>query len=957
MTPSEPGDKESAAFWVNKSYYQFAKRNYAEALACAEHAISLDSAHFEARMAKANALGELSKMNEAQATLTHLMTLEPRTSQDWFIRCMACLMLQRYRDAEACIRGAELSRAPAEIWARMAELFRQHHLSGPAGECELRSRRFGGTRNEYIRSEQEFFSPRHNRNTGARGWENLMNLLQSAMAVESSGNYTKALLYYDMLVQIVPELASIYSSKGLCYLYLRDLSQAKACFEEAVKRNSRLTVAWTNLGNLLATEGELDKGLACLDKALSLEPERQYLWFVRGIVSYEFGILDKAREYMDRALAMDPEWPDARMHMGIFDLRLSWYSEAESNLSRVLELNPELTEAWWHLGDCLSSQGRNDEASTCYKRAETLQKKTQPTPKAAVSKGPGTGRFLAEDLVDCGLLGKGGFGEVRRYYIPSMETMVAVKISHPRFVQDPFMASMFRKEADMWIRLGRHPNIVAALGVREIGGRLAILMEYIPRDRDGRISLEDHIRNKPLNPARFLPWAIQVCRGMEYARSKGLTSHRDIKAANILIGPDGRAKVSDFGLAGFKHHDRVNVRIAGARLPAHLSNVSMCGGGAGTLTHMAPEQFSDAGRCDERSDIYSFGVMLYEMATGTLPFLAPLVEPLTPEKHRQFAEKMERLHKTAPVPSISYPAGPIIRRCMEKDPANRYQTFADARHDLEDLAGGLPAAVPAMPRTPQPPPEIPNAPERNRSTRVPDSPESTPHEMPTDVRRILLEGTTLYQLGKYKDALRYFQKAAALHQGSRDAWMMAAQCCQSLEQFTDALNCYQKVLDIDDTVGTAWFNKGVILLHSHRPEEAFPCFEKAASLGNQPAVSCLNAGMCMLMTGRKREAIAQFQRAIGFDPNLKKAWNFRTFLIEELDGPDAAARSFDEALTIFPGDKEMWTNRGLVLLRAGNLQEACRSLDRALSIDPRYEEARRIHKLLGKCPGSIEKGE
>jgi serine/threonine protein kinase len=194
-------------------------------------------------------------------------------------------------------------------------------------------------------------------------------------------------------------------------------------------------------------------------------------------------------------------------------------------------------------------------------------------------------------------------------------------------------------------------------------------MEFVAPGDNRLNSLERYLRKQPPDLVQSLRWAIQFCHGMEHAYAHGIHSHRDIKPSNILIDKKQNVKISDLGLASAAGE----IRILGK-------------GGAGTGPYMPPEQFLDANRCDSRSDIYSFGVVLYQLATGgKLPFLAPIPPDDSPEEWKAFFREMLRLHATLPPAAVDSPLDPVIRRCLEKKRERRYSTFRELRAELEPL--------------------------------------------------------------------------------------------------------------------------------------------------------------------------------------------------------------------------------------------------------------------------------
>ncbi len=259
------------------------------------------------------------------------------------------------------------------------------------------------------------------------------------------------------------------------------------------------------------------------------------------------------------------------------------------------------------------------------------------------------------------LVGVGGMSEVYRARDTRLRRTVAIKILHGGAGDDAAQAQLVR-EARHASTLS-HPHVCAIYDVQESGGVPFIVMEYV----EGR-SLGDLLRPDGLPIAELLAYGLQVAQALEHAHSRGIV-HRDLKAANVVVGADGCAKLLDFGLA--------------RRLPGTIAAVSAStidhGALAGTLSHMAPEVL--LGRdADARSDVWALGVLLYQMAAGRLPFRGE-----TP-----FATSQAILRDPAPaLPARApLPLRMIVGRCLAKDPAERYQSAADVKAALEALHHG-----------------------------------------------------------------------------------------------------------------------------------------------------------------------------------------------------------------------------------------------------------------------------
>jgi len=253
------------------------------------------------------------------------------------------------------------------------------------------------------------------------------------------------------------------------------------------------------------------------------------------------------------------------------------------------------------------------------------------------------------------LLGHGGMGAVYKARQLGLERMVALKIIRPEAADDPAFAERFAREARAMARLN-HPNIVAVYDFGMAGGLYYLAMEYV----DGA-NLQQVIRAGDLEPREALAMVSQVCDALQFAHDEGVV-HRDIKPANILLDKRGRVKIADFGLA----------KMLG-KGPTDFT-LTMAGQAMGTPDYMAPEQREHAGTVDHRADIYSLGVVFYEMLTGELPIgrFAP------PSKKVQVDVRLDE----------------VVLHTLEKEPELRYQQISEVKTEVDAISSGPPPAAP-----------------------------------------------------------------------------------------------------------------------------------------------------------------------------------------------------------------------------------------------------------------------
>ena len=281
----------------------------------------------------------------------------------------------------------------------------------------------------------------------------------------------------------------------------------------------------------------------------------------------------------------------------------------------------------------------------------------------ALTKGIHLGQYEIETKI-----GGGGMGDVYRARDLKLNRTIAIKVLREASIASPERRARFDREAQSIAALN-HPNIVTIHSVEESDGVLFLTMEYV----DGK-PLSDLIPRGGLPLARFLNVSIPLADAISAAHQKGI-AHRDLKPANVMVTTDGRVKVLDFGLA--KLVEAAPVEAAATGLPT--APVTGEGRIVGTVAYMSPEQ-AEAKPVDHRSDIFSLGVMLYELATGERPFRGDTSISVISSIVKDSPRAITELNQTQPRDLAQ-----IVRRCLVKDPSRRYQTAVDLRNELEEV--------------------------------------------------------------------------------------------------------------------------------------------------------------------------------------------------------------------------------------------------------------------------------
>jgi hypothetical protein len=263
-------------------------------------------------------------------------------------------------------------------------------------------------------------------------------------------------------------------------------------------------------------------------------------------------------------------------------------------------------------------------------------------------------RFRLEEKV-----GSGGMSSVYRAFDPTLERQVAIKLMHRDITSDPDQLERFRREARAVAQLN-HPHVVTAIDAGEDDGAPYIVFEYVEGE-----TLKERIRRLGRLPvAEAVAYAIEIGRALQCAHDHKLV-HRDVKPQNVLIDQDGRAKVTDFGIAR----------------SMEAQGLTATGRVLGTTDYVSPEQ-ALGHEVTEQSDIYSLGIVRYEMLTGEVPFQADTQVAVAMKHVREALPDVQRRR-----PEVSAALAAVVERATAKETENRYPTVDQMVHELEEVLG------------------------------------------------------------------------------------------------------------------------------------------------------------------------------------------------------------------------------------------------------------------------------
>jgi tetratricopeptide (TPR) repeat protein len=489
----------------------------------------------------------------------------------------------------------------------------------------------------------------------------------------------------------------------------------------------------------------------------------------------------------------------------------------------------------------------------------------------------------------------------------------AIKTPHDRHLLNPVARERFIREAEVWVKLGRHQNIVRAICVDQTDNQPYIVLEYVIGS-----NLRQSLAKGRLLERTALSYAIQFCRGMAHAQEKIPNFvHLDIKPENCMLTENDILKVTDFSLSkALVESDPVVEDGPPPRLAVPEGREKR----AGTFPYMSPEQFLDFGRVGMKSDIYSFGVLLYEMLTGKRPFSAK-----TDRQWKEIHLREKPLNLQTMVPSVSRELEDLTLRCLAKDPRDRPENFLVLRDRFEAMFQ-----------------------EEFRE----DIPLPTPAELEGwEYSNI---GVSLCNLGHVDEAIPYFDKAFSINPQNPRVWLNKGVAFGKLRCTAEELECYAEALAIAPDYAEVWYNKGLALYTLGRFEEALGCYDRCLAINPHQAEVWVNKGLALGNLGFYEKELSCYDKALAVKPNHARAWVNKASALIHWGSFGEADVCCDKALAIRPGMAEAWANKASALGALKRFDEAIRCCEKALAINPHLCEA---WVCKGLALGSLERPE
>tara|TARA_R100000306_G_C4375449_1_gene141763 strand:+ start:967 stop:2817 length:1851 start_codon:yes stop_codon:yes gene_type:complete len=368
----------------------------------------------------------------------------------------------------------------------------------------------------------------------------------------------------------------------------------------------------------------------------------------------------------------------------------------------------------------------------------------------------------------------------------------------------PHLEELFFTEAKNWTSFGVHQNIVKTFFAEKIEDKIFVAAEFVEPNDNGENQLTSFI-GKDIPLSLIIKWAIQFTYGMNHCVRKGMIAHSDIKPDNILIDRDLNLKITDFGLSkSVLNDDRI---------------------GGGTPLYYSPEQIFQPDRIDHRSDIYSFGIVLYQLITkGGYPYVMS-------------SPDIRQVHLKEAVKRINHPLFEICKKCMEKDLKKRYQQFQELFKDLASVAKTNSIDIPKQIIT--------------RDDKLED---------------LYILSRSLSAIGDKEGALKAINQYLQHQPDHFTAWSQKGRLEYELGQLQNALESTKKSVFLYQYNPTALNNLGVIYLEQDNNEDAKICLLRAVELDPNNSGALMNLANTLIETGDVNESAQSILRCFDLTP-------------------------------------------------------------------------------------------
>jgi tetratricopeptide (TPR) repeat protein len=506
---------------------------------------------------------------------------------------------------------------------------------------------------------------------------------------------------------------------------------------------------------------------------------------------------------------------------------------------------------------------------------------------------------------------RGGVGEVYRCIDRQIDKPFALKRLQTRYASIPRFHEAFRREAQTWIEIGRHPNIVPCVVLQEFYNEPFLVLPWIFGPDGSEPDLGKRMRGQPMALRPAIEIAIDVARGLKDAALRVPSIvHCDLKPANILIGSGGEALITDFGMAKSAIDAKIDAPDDVSQ-PDREFNPAI----GGTPRYMAPEQWT-GGEVDARTDVYALACVLFEALSGHAVYLGPKLEDF---RRQHVQARIPTLDRQATAAEAQFDN--LLLQCLAKD--------KDARPTPVELLSSLTNIYQFL---------------YNRQP-----PERTLASSPT-AREFQNRAVTFHSLGRSAEAVDLFRKALELEPAYALARTNLAAALTTLGRHDEALSELDRAIADDPSSAEPHVNRAAVYLDRKQLSEALVDCDRAVEKNPKLASAYSSRARTRRQMGRPQEALADIESAVRIDPLNGADLLVQGELLRELGRPDDALASISRAIEVGGGNAMAYMQRGLEYFARAEDSRAIEDLTAALGHDPKLFPA---YVLRGHAQGHL----
>ena len=489
----------------------------------------------------------------------------------------------------------------------------------------------------------------------------------------------------------------------------------------------------------------------------------------------------------------------------------------------------------------------------------------------------------------------GGMGEVYIIEHKKNHFIYAAKTFKEEFFSKPGLIDRFIREANLWVGLGKHVNIVQAFNVFQVEGRPFIILEYISNG-----SLETLLmKNEKLTIEQVLAIGIQICNGMTYVHETAGIVHRDLKLANILMDKYSIVKVTDFGLA--------------ALIQDWAEGKAVEAGGFGS------------------TDIYAMGKILLRLLTGQLPFNTHVELSKSGKGNSRINEDLEN----------------IVRRCLKGN--DQYQSFRELKEDLEQLYRLIKRKSFSINDYLKQQEEYIVI-EKGRLIWA--------TEEIKQYSEVYNKAVTKCEIGEFEDALKLIDKALKIRPDFADAWNMKGNALKMLNKLKEAEQCYKKAIQLDSQMPEVWVNLSMLNLELERYDDSLKCLDKALKISPDIAPFWAKRAQVLLNFNRSDEAMNNVNTALDLNPKCTEALYIKANILGRTGYTDQAIFYLSRLLEVKPRETRALVLKASLLFSKRAFTEATKCFSVLCEIHPEnadyLEQKGLCHFELGEFEKSLK---